>query len=45
MPCYLLHMVETPASAPYSDPELKDLVGEFPRMYCAHCTPPKELRQ
>ena len=43
MPCYLLHMVEIPDSEPYSDPELKDLVGEFPRLYCAHCTPPKEL--
>ena len=44
MPCYLLHMVEMPEARPYDDPELKDLVGEFPRLFCAHCTPPRELR-
>jgi len=44
VPCYLLHMVEMPASRPYDDPELKDLVGEFPRLFCAYCTPPRELR-
>ena len=43
MPCYLLHMVEMPDPKPYDDEELKDLVGEFPRLYCAHCTPPREL--
>jgi len=37
-------MVEMPEASPYDDPELKDLVGEFPRLFCAHCTPPRELR-
>ena len=44
MPCPLLHMVEMPDPRPYDDPELKDLVGEFPRLFCAQCTPPRELR-
>jgi hypothetical protein len=44
VPCYLLHMVEMPEARPYDDPELKDLVGEFPRLFCAYCTPPRELR-
>ena len=43
MPCYLLHMVEMPAGRPYDDPDLKDLVGDMPRLFCAHCTPPREL--
>jgi hypothetical protein len=43
MPCYLLHMVEMPEPRPYDDPDLKDLVGEFPRLFCAHCTPPRHL--
>jgi len=44
VPCYLLHMVEMPESQPYDDPDLKDLVGQFPRLFCAHCNPPKSLR-
>jgi len=44
VPCYLLHMVEMPEARPYDDPELKDLVGEFPRLFCAFCNPPRELR-
>lgn len=44
MPCYLLHMVEMPEAKPYDDPDLKDLVGEFPRLFCAHCNPPRGLR-
>ena len=43
MPCYLLHMVEMPETQPYDDPDLKDIVGDFPRLYCAHCTPPRHL--
>ena len=43
MPCYLLHMVEMPEQRPYDDPDLKDLVGEFPRMFCAFCNPPRKL--
>jgi len=37
-------MVEVPDPDPYSDSELKDLVGEYPRLYCAYCMPPKALR-
>lgn len=44
MPCYLLHMIEIPQPEPYADPELKDLVGELPQLFCAHCTPPRPLR-
>lgn len=44
VPCYLLHMVEMPESRPYDDPELKDLVGRFPKLFCAYCNPPRELR-
>jgi hypothetical protein len=44
MVCYLLHTVEMPSQSPYSDPDVKDLVGEFPRLFCAHCQPPRELR-
>lgn len=43
MPCYLLHMVEMPEATPYDDPELKDLVGEFPRLFCAQCARPRPL--
>lgn len=43
MACYLLHMVEAPMADPYADPELKDLVGEFPQLFCAYCNPPRPL--
>ena len=43
MPCYLLHMIETPNANPYADPDIKDVVGEYPRLFCAQCTPPLEL--
>ncbi len=43
MPCYLLHMIETPNANPYADPDMKDVVGEYPRLFCAQCTPPLEL--
>lgn len=43
MPCYLLHMVEMPEPAPYEDPDLKDLIGEYPRLFCAYCNPPLSL--
>jgi hypothetical protein len=39
----MLHVVEQPDPTPYSDPELKDLVGQFPRCFCASCTPPRPL--
>lgn len=43
MPCFLLHMMEQPSQTPYADPDLKDLVGQFPRLFCAQCNPPREL--
>lgn len=43
MSCYLLHMIEMPEQNPYKDPNLKDLVGEFPRLFCAQCAPPLAL--
>jgi len=44
MPCYLLHMIAAAEPEPYADPDVKDLVGEFPRLFCAQCTPPKPLK-
>ena len=43
MPCYLLHMIEMPEPRPYDDPDLKDVVGKFPQLFCAHCNPPRTL--
>ena len=43
MPCYLLHMIEAPNRTPYAAPEMKDLVGQYPRLFCAQHTPPEEL--
>lgn len=44
MPCNLLHMIEMPDSEAYADPDLKDLVGDYPRLFCAACTPPRPLK-
>ncbi len=44
MPCYLLHMMELPEGDPYRDTDLKDLVGKFPQLYCAQCSPPQHLQ-
>lgn len=44
MPCYLLHMIEQPDTAAYDDPDLKDVVGQLPRLFCASCAPPEPLR-
>lgn len=44
MSCTLLHIVEQPEPRPYDDPDLKDLVGAFPRFFCAKCAPPRPLR-
>jgi hypothetical protein len=44
MPCYLLHMVEQPDPRPYDDPDLKDLVGSYPRFFCTQCNPPQPLK-
>ena len=35
MTCYLLHIMEDPDRNAYRDPNLKDLVGEMPRFFCA----------
>lgn len=43
MTCYLLHMIELPDRAPYADADLKDVIGEMPQLFCAHCTPPRPL--
>ena len=43
MPCYLLHMIESPSTRPYEDADVRDLVGQYPRLFCAQCTPPQEL--
>jgi hypothetical protein len=43
MPCYLLHMIEAPDPEAYDDPDLKDLVGQWPKLFCAHCNPPRPL--
>lgn len=44
MPCYLLHMIEAPDRGAYADPDLKDLVGEWPQLFCAYCNPPRPLK-
>lgn len=44
MTCYLLHIVEQPEPSPYDDPELKDLVGSYPRLFCTQCQPPAPLK-
>jgi len=36
-------MVEMPEARPYDDPDLKDLVGQYPRLFCAYCNPPRTL--
>jgi hypothetical protein len=37
-------MIEMPEPHPYSDPDLKDVVGQFPQLFCAYCNPPNPLR-
>ncbi|MHB9004901.1 MAG: hypothetical protein ACYC6C_12735 [Coriobacteriia bacterium] len=44
MPCILLHVIEEPDSSAYEDPDLKDVVGQFPRCFCARCTPVQPLK-
>lgn len=43
MSCYLLHVMEQPDESAYDDPELKDLVGSFPRIFCAAASTPRPL--
>ncbi|MDP2183466.1 MAG: hypothetical protein Q8K99_12960 [Actinomycetota bacterium] len=43
MPCYLLHTIEQPDPGAYRDPDLKDVVGSFPQLFCSQCTPPRPL--
>lgn len=44
MPCYLLHMIEQPDATAYDDSDLKDLVGQLPRLFCVLSAPPRALR-
>ncbi len=44
MTCYLLHIMQEPDQAAYADPDVKDVVGDIPKFYCAHCNPIKRLR-
>ena len=43
MPCYLLTWSNSLTPNAYDDEELKDLVGSFPRCFCAQCNPPRDL--
>ena len=43
MACYLLHVVEQPDEDPYTDPDVKDVVGQMPRFYCACFDPIERL--
>ncbi len=44
MPCRMLHTIEEPDRDAYTDPEMKDVVGDFPRFFCAQCTPLRTLK-
>jgi hypothetical protein len=37
-------MIEMPEQRPYDDTNLKDLIGDFPRLFCAISTPPVSLK-
>lgn len=41
--CSLLHMIEAPDRNAYTDPDVKDLIGQMPQLFCAYCSPPKPL--
>lgn len=43
MTCYLLHVMQEPDREPYEDPDCKDVVGDLPKFFCAHCNPIKRL--
>jgi hypothetical protein len=43
MACYLLHVVEQPDEDPYADQDVKDVVGQMPRFYCACFDPIERL--
>ncbi len=44
MPCYLLHVLESPDEDPYADPDVKDVIGKVPQFYCTKCQPILRLR-
>lgn len=44
MACQLLHMIEQPDPGAYTDQDLKDVVGSFPRFFCTHCDPLRPLK-
>jgi hypothetical protein len=43
MACYLLHVVDQPDEDPYADADVKDVVGQMPRFYCACFDPIERL--
>ena len=43
MTCYALHIMEDPDRDAYRDPDLKDVIGLLPRLYCAVCDPLQPL--
>jgi hypothetical protein len=44
MPCHLLHMIEVPNNNSYADEDVKDIVGQFPQLFCAAINPPVALK-
>ncbi len=43
MTCNLLHIIADPDPDPYSDPDVKDVVGHLPKFRCAQCAPLRPL--
>jgi hypothetical protein len=41
--CYLLHVMQEPDRDAYADPDLRDLVGEMPKFFCARANPIEPL--
>ena len=39
MTCYLLHVMQEPDREAYADPDLKDLIGDMPKFFCARRNP------
>lgn len=39
MTCYLLHVLHEPDADPYADPDVKDVVGQLPKFFCARHQP------
>ncbi len=43
MTCRLLCVVAQPAARPYDDPNVKDVIGSYPQVFCRACWPGKQL--